>query len=161
MSGPQDGHPGVLEGAWGALKYLSLCLVTSSDFGKLPLLPLPHRTCPPTGLGQLWGQGILGKVGAAQLGRAGRGSKLRPSSLVRYVTEIITYYYPCDAAVEGDPELQSWVQEIFKECLLGRESSGMGLGTWASNRGLGLWGGPPRLGQSMSHWGLKEAKSLP
>lgn len=52
------------------------------------------------------------------------------------MTEIITYYYPCDAAVEGDPELQSWVQEIFKECLLGRESSGMG---------LGLRGGPSRL----------------
>uniref|UniRef100_A0A4W2C5G6 Arachidonate 12-lipoxygenase, 12R type n=1 Tax=Bos indicus x Bos taurus TaxID=30522 RepID=A0A4W2C5G6_BOBOX len=45
-------------------------------------------------------------------------------ALERYVTEIITYYYPCDAAVEGDLELQSWVQEIFKECLLGRESSG-------------------------------------
>uniref|UniRef100_G1PAF4 Arachidonate 12-lipoxygenase, 12R type n=1 Tax=Myotis lucifugus TaxID=59463 RepID=G1PAF4_MYOLU len=44
-------------------------------------------------------------------------------ALERYVTEIITYYYPCDAAVEGDPELQCWVQEIFKECLLGRESS--------------------------------------
>lgn len=77
----------------------------------------------------------------AQLGRAWRGSNLRPCHLIRYVTEIITYYYPCDAAVEGDPELQSWVQEIFKECLLGRESSGMGLGTWASDRGLGLWGG--------------------
>ena len=77
----------------------------------------------------LWGQGILGKVGAEQLGRAGGGSKLRPCPLVRYVTEIITYYYPCDAAVEGDPELQSWVQEIFKECLLGRESSGRSLGT--------------------------------
>ncbi|XP_007950432.1 arachidonate 12-lipoxygenase, 12R-type [Orycteropus afer afer] len=45
-------------------------------------------------------------------------------ALERYVTEIITYYYPNDAAVEGDPELQCWVQEIFKECLLGRESSG-------------------------------------
>ncbi|XP_040856715.1 arachidonate 12-lipoxygenase, 12R-type [Ochotona curzoniae] len=45
-------------------------------------------------------------------------------ALERYVTEIITYYYPCDAAVEGDSELQCWVQEIFKECLLGRESSG-------------------------------------
>ncbi|XP_064127823.1 arachidonate 12-lipoxygenase, 12R-type [Loxodonta africana] len=45
-------------------------------------------------------------------------------ALERYVTEIITYYYPSDAAVEGDPELQCWVQEIFKECLLGRESSG-------------------------------------
>ncbi|KAI2581261.1 arachidonate 12-lipoxygenase, 12R type, partial [Homo sapiens] len=46
------------------------------------------------------------------------------NALEKYVTEIITYYYPSDAAVEGDPELQSWVQEIFKECLLGRESSG-------------------------------------
>ncbi|XP_037350224.1 arachidonate 12-lipoxygenase, 12R-type [Talpa occidentalis] len=45
-------------------------------------------------------------------------------ALERYVTEIITYYYPCDTAVEGDPELQSWVQEIYKECLLERESSG-------------------------------------
>ncbi|XP_060060349.1 arachidonate 12-lipoxygenase, 12R-type isoform X2 [Erinaceus europaeus] len=45
-------------------------------------------------------------------------------ALERYVTEVITYYYPCDAAVEGDPELQCWVQDIFKECLLGRESSG-------------------------------------
>lgn len=53
--------------------------------------------------------------------------------MVRYVTEIITYYYPCDAAVEGDPELQCWVQEIFKECLLGRESSGMGPGTRAGH----------------------------
>lgn len=51
--------------------------------------------------------------------------------LCRYVTEIITYYYPNDAAVEGDPELQCWVQEIFKECLLGRESSGMGVGAQA------------------------------
>ncbi|XP_077602862.1 arachidonate 12-lipoxygenase, 12R-type [Crocuta crocuta] len=38
-------------------------------------------------------------------------------ALERYVTEVITYYYPCDAAVEGDPELQSWVQEIFKQWL--------------------------------------------
>ncbi|XP_004376065.1 arachidonate 12-lipoxygenase, 12R-type [Trichechus manatus latirostris] len=45
-------------------------------------------------------------------------------ALERYVTEIITYYYPNDAAVEGDPELQCWVQDIFKEGLLGRESSG-------------------------------------
>lgn len=45
-------------------------------------------------------------------------------AMERYVTEIITYYYPNDAAVEGDPELQCWVQEIFKECLLERESSG-------------------------------------
>ena len=63
------------------------------------------------------------------------------------MTEIITYYYPCDAAEEGDLELQSWVQEIFKECLLGRESSGMGL---TPSRDPGLWRGvgPPRLGWS-------------
>lgn len=60
--------------------------------------------------------------------RCGRDSKLRLHLLCRYVTEIITYYYPNDAAVEGDPELQCWVQEIFKECLLERESSGMGMG---------------------------------
>lgn len=51
------------------------------------------------------------------------------------MTEIITYYYPNDAAVEGDPELQCWVQEIFKECLLERESSGTGVGARTS---LGL-----------------------
>ncbi|XP_004857530.1 arachidonate 12-lipoxygenase, 12R-type isoform X2 [Heterocephalus glaber] len=45
-------------------------------------------------------------------------------AMERYVTDIITYYYPSDAAVEGDPELQCWVQEIFKECLLERQSSG-------------------------------------
>lgn len=82
-------------------------------------------------------------MGGTLLGRVGGGSKLRSCPLVRYVTEIITYYYPCDAAVKGDPELQSWVQEIFKECLLGRESSGKHLGTWHL---AGTWGcamGPP------------------
>lgn len=85
-------------------------------------------------------------MGTEQLGKAGGGPKLRPCPLVRYVTEIITYYYPCDAAVEGDPELQSWVQEIFKECLLGRESSGMSLGTSANSWGPGLWDGPSWAG---------------
>lgn len=56
------------------------------------------------------------------------------------MTEIITYYYPNDAAVEGDPELQCWVQEIFKECLLSRESSGMAKelrGAWLAL--ISLW----------------------
>lgn len=110
------------------------------------------------------GPGHPGRGGNSTAGRAGGGSKLRPCSLVRYVTEIITYYYPCDAAVEGDPELQCWVQEIFKECLLGRESSGMGPGTRAGHaagvQGCGVRP-PPQLGWSMSHWGLKEAKLLP
>lgn len=141
--------------------YLSLGMVPFSGLDKPPLPSLPHGTCPPACLGQLWGQGILGKVGTAQLGRAGGRSKLRPCPLVRYVTEIITYYYPCDAAVEGDPELQSWVQEIFKECLLGRESSGTGMGTRASGRGPGLWVEPSVLGWNMSRRGPKEARSLP
>ena len=83
------------------------------------------------------------------MGGGGRGGfTLRPCPLVRYVTEIITYYYPCDAAVEGDPELQSWVQEIFKECLLGRESSGMGLGSRAPSR-AGAVGWVPQAGASL------------
>lgn len=125
MGGTQGGHPEVLE---GSLKVPELGSGAISDLDKQPWPSLPHRTCSPACLGQPWGQGILGEVGTGQLGRAGGGSKLRPCSLARYVTEIITYYYPCDAAVEGDPELQCWVQEIFKECLLGRESSGMGPG---------------------------------
>lgn len=73
----------------------------------------------------------LGHTGARGGGKRCRGEgriQTEACPLVRYVTEIITYYYPCDAAVADDPELQSWVQEIFEECLLGRESSGMGLG---------------------------------
>lgn len=77
------------------------------------------------------------------------------------MTEIITYYYPCDAAVEGDPELQSWVQEIFKECLLGRESSGMGLDTQASSRGLGIWGGPTWAGLKHVLLRAEGGQSLP
>lgn len=97
----------------------------------------------------------------------GRGrSKLRPRPLVRYVTEIITYYYPSDAAVEGDPELQCWVQEIFKECLLGRQSSGKGVRAQQGSRSEGRppqahWG-PPGLGGDLeTSLGLKEAKAQP
>lgn len=94
----------------------------------------PLCTCPPPGPGPLGEE--------RRVGRAGGGSTLRPlSPPIRYVTEVITYYYPCDAAVEGDPELQSWVQEIFKQCLLGRESSGRGLG-WGGGWGGGAAGGP-------------------
>lgn len=51
----------MLEVAWGPFKYLSLGLAPSSGLGEPPLPPLPHRTCSPTGLGQLWGRAFWGR----------------------------------------------------------------------------------------------------
>ncbi|XP_032287877.1 arachidonate 15-lipoxygenase B isoform X2 [Phoca vitulina] len=42
-----------------------------------------------------------------------------------FVFEIINIYYPSDASVHADHELQAWVWEIFSEGFLGRESSGV------------------------------------
>ncbi|XP_025720059.2 polyunsaturated fatty acid lipoxygenase ALOX15B isoform X1 [Callorhinus ursinus] len=42
-----------------------------------------------------------------------------------FVSEIINIYYPSDASVHDDNELQAWVWEIFSEGFLGRESSGV------------------------------------
>lgn len=95
--------------------------------------PYPLPTCRPgAALDEPWPQ-PLGRSGRS---RVGGGLKRMLYPLIRYVTEIITYYYPCDAAVEADTELQAWVQEIFKECLLGRESSGR---SWDCG-----WAGPCR-----------------
>uniref|UniRef100_A0A8C0DSS9 Polyunsaturated fatty acid lipoxygenase ALOX15 n=1 Tax=Balaenoptera musculus TaxID=9771 RepID=A0A8C0DSS9_BALMU len=41
-----------------------------------------------------------------------------------FVSEILGYYYPSDASVQQDLELQAWVGEIFAQAFLGRESSG-------------------------------------
>ncbi|XP_006739000.1 arachidonate 15-lipoxygenase B [Leptonychotes weddellii] len=42
-----------------------------------------------------------------------------------FVSKIINIYYPSDASVHDDHELQAWVWEIFSEGFLGRESSGV------------------------------------
>lgn len=39
----------------------------------------------------------------------------------------MSYYYPNDACVQQDSELQAWVGEIFAQAFLGRESSGIPL----------------------------------
>ncbi|NXE71517.1 LOXE3 isomerase, partial [Calcarius ornatus] len=47
-----------------------------------------------------------------------------PPAVPRFVTGVLSLYYPCDAAVQEDPELQAWVGEIFTRGFLGRRSSG-------------------------------------
>ncbi|XP_037230575.1 polyunsaturated fatty acid lipoxygenase ALOX15B-like, partial [Falco rusticolus] len=42
-----------------------------------------------------------------------------------FVKGIVQHYYPCDAAVRADHELQAWVGEIFRRGFLGRRSSGV------------------------------------
>ena len=54
--------------------------------------------------------------------------KVRPVAFAclfcSFVSEIVGYYYPSDASVQRDTELQAWVGEIFAQAFLGRESSG-------------------------------------
>ena len=45
----------------------------------------------------------------------------------RFVQGLVQLYYPCDAAVSADPELQAWVGEIFHKAFLGRRRSGTAL----------------------------------
>ncbi|XP_014118389.1 PREDICTED: arachidonate 8S-lipoxygenase-like, partial [Pseudopodoces humilis] len=43
----------------------------------------------------------------------------------RFVSGVLRLYYPSDAAVQEDPELQAWVGEIFRRGFLGRRRSGV------------------------------------
>ncbi|GAB1296280.1 Hydroperoxide isomerase ALOXE3 [Apodemus speciosus] len=45
------------------------------------------------------------------------------AAIERFVSEIVSYYYPSDASVQQDSELQAWVGEIFAQAFLGRENS--------------------------------------
>ncbi|NWH68798.1 ALOX8 lipoxygenase, partial [Geococcyx californianus] len=43
-----------------------------------------------------------------------------------YVSGIVALYYPDEASVGDDPEVQNWVLDIFTNGFLGRSSSGTG-----------------------------------
>nr|XP_003466286.1 LOW QUALITY PROTEIN: arachidonate 15-lipoxygenase B [Cavia porcellus] len=47
------------------------------------------------------------------------------AAVEHFVSEMIGIYYPSDASVLDDGELQAWVRDIFSNGFLGRESSGV------------------------------------
>uniref|UniRef100_A0A8C5WC36 Uncharacterized protein n=1 Tax=Leptobrachium leishanense TaxID=445787 RepID=A0A8C5WC36_9ANUR len=47
------------------------------------------------------------------------------SAMEKFVSDIVNYYYKDDDMVSKDPELQAWIEEIFKKGFLERESSGI------------------------------------
>lgn len=42
----------------------------------------------------------------------------------RFVTAMVSYYYPTDCEVTRDTELQEWIKEIFIHCLLKNKETG-------------------------------------
>ncbi|KAF3813539.1 hypothetical protein GH733_018692 [Mirounga leonina] len=97
------------------LSYSVLCL--PEDIQARGVEDIPNYYYRDDGL-QIWG---------AVEREGGSGSKVgtEPSAPCSFVSEIINIYYPSDASVHDDHELQAWVWEIFSEGFLGRESSGV------------------------------------
>ncbi|XP_062993289.1 polyunsaturated fatty acid lipoxygenase ALOX15B-like [Elgaria multicarinata webbii] len=46
------------------------------------------------------------------------------AAIESFVRGVVSFYYQNDARVQSDPELQAWVQEIFREAFRNRETSG-------------------------------------
>uniref|UniRef100_A0A670K6X0 Arachidonate 15-lipoxygenase B-like n=1 Tax=Podarcis muralis TaxID=64176 RepID=A0A670K6X0_PODMU len=46
------------------------------------------------------------------------------AAIERFVANLVRFYYKSDDRVQSDPELQAWIQEIFKEAFKNRKTSG-------------------------------------
>ncbi|XP_077602807.1 polyunsaturated fatty acid lipoxygenase ALOX15B isoform X1 [Crocuta crocuta] len=93
-----EGFSDLIQRRMETLSYTSLCL--PADIRARGVEGIPGYYYRDDGL-QVWG------------------------AMESFVSEIISIYYPSDASVRDDSELQAWVWEIFSEGFLGRESSGV------------------------------------
>ncbi|MBN3320422.1 LX15B lipoxygenase, partial [Atractosteus spatula] len=93
-----EGVSALLRRATERLCYSALCL--PEDLQERGIDKLPHNYFALDGL-RVWG------------------------AIKRFVQGLVELYYPSDAAVQQDSELQNWIQEIFVEGFLDRAESGL------------------------------------